>query len=176
MPSLSTIYIHLWSLLESHRPFAALVPPGNRIKLTAGKLLPFKPQKQEADFPEALLLLGDDFHDSLFTLSERYDYYLSSGFDSAADDWPEEIRQTYTLTLTHRDMRLDCCDALECQTLAALRNSGPRLGLPGVYAWGPVTGRRQYGLTSQSAGAQRMQTTFTIPIILRLSGRSLLTP
>jgi len=48
----------LWELLEGHAPLAAMVRPGNRIKLTGDGGDPYKQDLQHADRPELVIEPG----------------------------------------------------------------------------------------------------------------------
>lgn len=52
----SLIYAELWAVLESSPSFCALVPVGNRIKLTDKDRSPFKPESITADYPTVSII------------------------------------------------------------------------------------------------------------------------
>jgi hypothetical protein len=52
---LTAVYNALWTLLEQHRGFTALVRPGNRIKFAGARRDPMKAEICEGDLPEVRL-------------------------------------------------------------------------------------------------------------------------
>ena len=167
---ITAVYDQIWSLLEGHAPFTALVKPGNRIKLSGNALNPSKVSVSEADFPEALLGLG-----------QLTDAQFADAPQLAAPDlivaFVEPMEQVYLLTLTLPDLRIGPANQLLMEVLTALRQGGAQLGLAYVDSWGPVVCTQAKSLADPASmrEARRLVTTLSIPVKMVFQGDELLT-
>lgn len=176
---ITQVYSRIWDLLTEYPDFAAAVAPGNRISLIAGRPMPFKTAKQDADFPEAILIASGGSESEW----SRFKTYPAAnpGAVAAAQVWIETWAETFVLAIQHVDLRLDNALALEAAALAALRLGGPRLGLPFVHQWGAVEITRQIGPGRSSVvgssdragpdGTRRWSSEMRFNVVLRLDGQ-----
>jgi hypothetical protein len=169
------VYSRLWDLLGQYPPLARMIPQGNRIRLDAGLLMPFKTAKQDSDFPEAVLLAAGG-SDSEYSALKTFPL-ANRGAIPVAQSWIETWTETFALTINHRDLQLNVALCTEAAALAALRQGGPRLGLPFVHKWGPaeiarqiVSGRSPPFDTAGADGTRRLSSTLEFAVTLRLSG------
>jgi hypothetical protein len=169
-------YARLWELLEGHAPVAAAVKPGNRVKLTAGAIVPPKmlmDRKQTADYPELMLLPGD-FEWPFFTdKTAGYPVY-NSGAVIANQSWLELDTQSYNLTISHGDAKWTAAGLLLAEVKTAIRKGGPRLGLSWIWRFGPVTGGTAVEASEDTREKWMLISRLRIPIVRRLQGETLL--
>jgi hypothetical protein len=169
------VYVQLWTLLEAHTGFTDRVKAGNRVKVTDGKLDPEKQLKQDADFPEAMLVHGG-FTDGMLTGKTGYQTF-AAGATTSAQSWIEMHTDVFRAVITHQDLRMDINSALVAEFLTALRKGGARLGLTYVWSWGPVVGTNEIVSDGEgpTKGTLRQVTRIEIPVTRRHHGEDLLT-
>lgn len=79
----------LWNMLEAHTRFTALVPAGNRVKLTVTRGQQSKPRTNTADYPEVRIIpVGGTPHlqrtSSSSTIEKRWEIQVASGENHVA--------------------------------------------------------------------------------------------
>jgi hypothetical protein len=176
---LSAVYDAIWAALEAHAAWP--VKAANRIKLSDSSIDPMKKTWNDSDFPEATLLYGN-INDSLFTLSERYNFTPTFDPAAAGNNWTERIEQVYTLLLIHQDLRGPKSAMLKLETLTALRKvtGAPRLGKSYVQRVGPITSGGDQIVVGRAGeadtgGTKRLLTVLNIPVLMRFNGSDLIT-
>jgi hypothetical protein len=110
----SVIYSTLWAMLEGRATWAALVKPGNRIKVQSAVVgaQPKKTATQVADFPQAILLPigGADSGPNLMR---------TFGTPSGCTAQPRDFTLRFMLGITHRGIDLAANNGLVQETRAA---------------------------------------------------------
>lgn len=173
----TSAYKRIWEVLEARAEFTAIFKVNNRIKLVAtdaadDKSYPFKESKSDADFPEAVLTLGE-FSDTGYTLTGNYAH--QPGFNPNTQPWTERITQEFVLTLTMPDLRVRKLSLAERETMRALLLGGPRFEREWIRSWGPVRGTRLIGKSGEAAGSDRLQSVLRVPVLMEFKGQTLLT-
>jgi hypothetical protein len=179
---LSAIYDQAWAALEAHAPWTAIVLAADRIKLADDTPDPSKNSWNDDDFPEATLLFGE-LNDSMFTLTQRYNFTETFDPTSDAGGWIERIQLSLVLILIHKDLRKSAATLLKLETLTALRKQtgAPRFGKSYVQSFGPVTSAADQiisgraGDFADSGGPRRLMTVFNIPVLMQFKGSALIT-
>jgi hypothetical protein len=179
-PYKSLIHDQLWTLLEAHAPFVALVKPGLEQKQTeqAGWLRD-RLQRGVAEYPQVAIDNGR------FTLSG---YHVAETFATeapgatAADlaDAPIRWRCEFAVTITAKGLKSTDLDPVEEEAQIALLKGGPRLGLAFVVPpFGPLDARQQWidatGNTTRKRTAVRLQSVLTLPILIEVPAATLTT-
>jgi hypothetical protein len=171
------LYDQLWKLLGENKTFASMVRAGNRMGLTSAVdpgsgLQPFRHSTQDADFPQAILVVTDGKTD---VVAKTYEAYLAGpGGHFVLTD-----QHTFVLTLTMPDLRLKPAESLRLACLATFVQAGLRLKRDKrVMSWGPVSVRRSIVSPSVSPegvalGSLRFEMTLTLPVTFRLESGEL---
>jgi hypothetical protein len=142
------------ALLQADAGWARMVKPGNIVDMTADTFERFKTQLQPADVPE-VVLLQSDFKLKPFGASSRI----------------AEMEQDYQLIVTHSSLRVRPINVLKYQTLIALANAGPSLGLDGlVRGWEITSGQDDaFGQKQWRRGSTRWVSVLTIRVGMYVS-------
>ena len=99
----------------------------------------------------------------------------SPTFNPATTGWLSQMTDTYMLTLIHASRNAVAVYQLEEDVFTAIRALGPTLGLSSFVQFaGKMTVRRIFGVTDQTGGAERFETTFIIPVQMQFQGNTLL--
>lgn len=120
-------YQKIWEVLEGYAPFAADVPPGNRIKfdLNTGLFDPMKQNTADGDFHEAVLWPKSG-SDDLHTTETTFGSFDGDGANCGANT---EFELVYRLTITSPFMGINQISLTGTRALTALRKAGRTLGL-----------------------------------------------
>jgi len=145
--------------LQSCSVFAAIVPPGNLIDMTAASFERFKGQLQASDTPEVVLL------------QEAFELQPFGGNSRVAS-----LSQSYQLVATHESLRVTPVNALKYAAMAALLRAGPDLGLSGlVRSWEIHQGRDDaFGPPQWRRATQRWVSVMSIVVHMELDRSVLL--
>jgi len=173
----SQVYAKLWALLIADTDWAALVKPGNRIRFDQNDADPLKPNLQDGDVPQCVIL-PPGFNYPVFGTTHGYGMTdsVTASTNLAQMAWKERSVETFQIVLTHSDLRMGEASNLKHVTLKALRKGGARLGLSAVHSWGPVTGSttiaaRSVDATGNPVGTTRLVTTLQVPVTIDFNGQ-----
>lgn len=175
---LKLVYDQIWTLLEAHGDWTTLVRPGNRIKLNSVE--PFKEMLADGDVPQCTIVGGvaGQFNHEIFTLTPHYGLTnsVTSSTTLSSQSWKERHTEPFTITLTHRDLRIEDAAQLKYETIKALRKGGLRLALSYVHSWGPIVGQTAIGAQTLDAGGnpigtKRLVTTLNFPVTIWINGQ-----
>lgn len=166
---IGNVYSALWTLLEAHSGFTALVKPGNRIKLNGTSANPFKEQLKDGDLPQVSIGLGTGSDTQYRTTAGYGDTYGAtvSGLCNTG-----LLTQNFTITQITSDLRVGQANPLTHEILTALRKGGPKLGLSYIKEWGPVSWDHAITATDEARGTLRMVVTFSVPVVYQYSVQS----
>jgi len=166
------LYDQTWALLEVQGGYVVEnTKPGNRLKLSDGKLTPEKPQHQAADYPELALDYGDFTYGGWTSpKTARYAFKAGGQFPGV----PGELIQTLQLTVTFGDMRSAVSDPLVINIIDQLDAGGPGYGLvPDTLKYcqrGDIRGSHAYGRQAGQPSTVATRYVLSWPITARWTG------
>lgn len=157
----------IWQILEGRPQWAALVEPGNRIKINGLDPTPLKTTWSEGDFPECIVWVTDG-QSALSTGQQTY---------AAPTKFHIAEKSQINIELTHKGTRKIVANQLVAETRAAILKAGRTLGLtlpanctvdpvgPMIWSYRIVSGRDGMG---NAGGSQRLKTILSLGVPMRL--------
>lgn len=160
----------IWTLLEGHAPFAALVAEARRVKDTPDGWLRTIMLRAVGDFPIVQIEMGDNFGGSGLPTTDFASE--SGGFgDSAGDYWLEERTSDFKISIVYALAGFSQQDALEMTLIEALEAAGRNLGYAPIKRWGPWKAKRN-GVATVGEEAHPV-TQITLPVLYEFTGAEL---
>lgn len=155
---LSTVYTAFWTVLNNYANFASTFKTGNQIRYDDGGnvLRPRKLSAMVADYPQIELQQGD-FNTTMFHTdgSESLDMEETGFSGSFVEKWQIVLiatiitpQQQYTTAAPASPALSTGANYNNAVFMAALREAGPKLGLPYVTSFGPMVAKRTDGVVS----------------------------